>query len=217
MKYIWVFGLCVGLSGVASAGGFGDLLSKARELTDVVKSTKDVLPTTESGTPAGNSSDAKAPRQIEKTSELPLILKSTVEVEDRTDKNYDEYTLLLSRPLEGGDAPIKATKTQHLEGRVIHAQFKHAETESTLKVWRDYQTELMAKGYKTLFVCDKPCAESANLWYTKMKLNVYSDTDRYLVARKGNKTIAMAMGERGGRPYSAVDFIETPEQDVSQQ
>lgn len=224
VKYSLIFALCFGVAATAHAGAFGDLLSKAREITSVVNDTtstvngiKGILPTTESGTPSGNSADAKAPRQVEKTPELPLILQSTVNVEDRIVKNYDEYVLLLSRPLEGGDAPIKATITRRLEGKFIHAQFKHAEDESTLKVWRDYQAELGAKGYKIEFICDKPCAESASLWYTKMKLIVNHDTDRYLVARKGNKTIAMAMGEYSGRPYSAVDYIEVPEADPSLQ
>lgn len=222
MKYSLIFALCFGVASTAQAGAFGDLLSKAREITSVVNDTtntvngvKGILPTTESGTPTGNSADAKSPRQVERTSQLPLILESTVKVEDRIDKNYDEYVLLLSRPLRGGDAPIKATKTKHLEGKFIRANFKHAETESTFQVWRDYQSELSAKGYSIEFICDKPCAETASLWYTKMQLSVDHDTDRYLVARKGNKTIAMAMGESGGRPYSAVDYIEVPEVDPS--
>lgn len=203
------------LPSAAHSAGLRELLDNIRQVTGTVRDTTDtihevrgVLPTTEQGTPSGNSADATAPRLVEGAATLPLILPSTVEIENRSDKTFDEYTLLLSRPLYGADAPVRATRLQHLEGKVIRAQFKHAQSESSLKVWRDYQATLAQRGFTTLFVCDKPCAEDASLWHTLTGLIVESPSDRYLVARKGNQTFAIAMGERSGRTYSTIDFVE---------
>lgn len=70
-------------------------------------------------------------------------------------KEFDEYALALGKALNPFDTGKKIEKEQTVEGRVTRISYVAPNGRSTLEVFRNYESELKAKGFQTLFTGSK--------------------------------------------------------------
>ncbi|UTH72725.1 hypothetical protein [Chromobacterium sp. IIBBL 290-4] len=186
----------------ALAFDLGSVLNSVNQAVDTVKSVGSAVSSDKTG------NGALSPK-IKLTQPSPVASPLPVKEERSPSyKELDQLTVFLSRPRLNNDGSVRVAKSELLRGQVYKNVYEHPETQSTLQVWEAYQRQLKQDGYQLDFICDKPCANSTSLWETAQnsRFIIYNDSDRYLVAHKGNIWTSIAVGEIG-YPLSSVNVV----------
>ena len=150
-----------------------NLLTPAMRSLFVVLTAALALPAQASGTPVPSQDlpGLKDPPGLQRYKDAVLILREDVE--------YDELSLPTS-PAKYGRTPedspdwmaLKAPTMIDAAGRRTRMIYVMPAGRSGLEVVRNYQTQLGAQGYKTLFECNADaCGESTDTYYSDSSIN----------------------------------------------
>ncbi|MBV8464933.1 MAG: hypothetical protein JO218_03210 [Burkholderiales bacterium] len=195
-----------------------DSVNKALDTAKNAKSAADGVSGSASGSVSGNGGASggatgygTAPKpHISQTAATPFAPEIQAEPSNmkRVFKEVEEHTFFLSHPSQDADDVIHANKMKTLRGAYYHDQYDHPHSQSTLQVWESYQKQFANEGYTVDYKCEKPCLESSGLWSDAENVNVYSKSDRYIVAHKGDIWVSVLIGEMSDHPVSVVSAIE---------
>lgn len=127
--------------------------------------------------------------------------------QNRDVKEFDEYTLPISRLNHGEQGDIK-----HLEGRVTKVLYKAAMDVSTLQIYKYYEKILLENGFTILF---KGNGDQLGNWDSVYYRDHYSlhgekNSQRHITAQKDNVYVSFYTS-LGWYPYAmtSVDMVET--------
>jgi OOP family OmpA-OmpF porin len=117
-----------------------------------------------------------------------------------SEKEFEEYALALGKALNPSVADNKKIeKEQTVEGRVTRISYVAPNGRSTLEVFRNYENELKAKGFQTLFTGSK---EELGYDFSHRYDGVYSQVFDY--ADYNPRFIAAKLSQPSGDVYAAV-------------
>ena len=142
-------------------------------------------------------------------------------IADYNFKEFEESTLLLSKPLRQSNGQWQVEKLLPVEGKVTYLRYTVDRTVSALQVFRNYQSSLARSGFQTLFACDRPCLpdgtslESLREIVKGRNLTYWASRDvQYLAAQRGGTFVSLAVGYWGDEPQAYLFVIEKGQMDT---
>jgi len=114
-------------------------------------------------------------------------------------KEFDEYALALGKALNPSGTDKKIEKEQTVEGRVTRISYVAPNGRSTLEVFRNYENELKAKGFQTLFTGSK---EELGYEFQRRYADIYSQV--FGAADFNPRFLAAKLSQPAGDVYAAV-------------
>jgi OmpA-OmpF porin, OOP family len=91
-------------------------------------------------------------------------------------KEFDEYSMALGKGLNPSGGGKSNEKEQTVEGRVTRISYVAPNGRSTLEVFRNYENELKAKGFQTIFTASK---EELGYDFQRRYADIYSQVFGY--------------------------------------
>jgi len=133
-------------------------------------------------------------------------------------KEFEEAQLLLSKPAYVAGR-WQVDKLLPVEGKVTYIKYSMADTVASLQVFRNYQSSLERSGFKSLFVCERPCLDGnfdrLREHLKARELSLYANRNlQYLAAQRGNTYVSLLVGDYGGGPQAFLFVIEKGQMDT---
>ncbi|MDQ2867896.1 MAG: OmpA family protein [Verrucomicrobiota bacterium] len=118
-------------------------------------------------------------------------------------KEFDEYSIALGKGLNpSGNDGKTSEKEQRAEGKVTRISYVVPNGRSTLEVFRNYENELKAKGFQTLFIASK---EETGYDFQRRYAGIYSQVFEY--ADFDPRYIAAKLSGPDGDVYASVFVV----------
>lgn len=114
-------------------------------------------------------------------------------------KEFDEYSMALGKGLNPSGGGKSNEKEQTVEGKVTRISYFAPKGRSTLEVFRNYENELKARGFQTLFTASK---EDLGYDFQRRYESIYSQVFDY--ADFDSRYIAAKLTRPEGDLYAAV-------------
>lgn len=114
-------------------------------------------------------------------------------------KEFDEYSMALGKGLNPSGGGKSNEKEQMVEGKVTRISYVVPNGRSTLEVFRNYENELKAKGFQTLFTASK---EDLGYEFQRRYEGIYSQVFEY--SDFNSRYAAAKLSRPEGDVYAAV-------------